>query len=95
MRPRSPERSQPQPVIRGTFPDLWHSLASRRDHASSYVSRVLRLTLLAPDIVDAILDGRQPAEMFAHTILRGAKPADIPFEQLLGQEETHSLHKFR
>ena len=30
---------------------------------SSYVSRLLRMTLLAPDIVDAILDGRQPAEM--------------------------------
>ena len=29
----------------------------------SYVGRVLRLTLLAPDIVEAILNGRQPAEM--------------------------------
>jgi hypothetical protein len=29
----------------------------------SYVGRVLRLTLLAPDIVEAILGGRQPAEM--------------------------------
>ena len=28
---------------------------------SSYVSRVLRLTLLAPVIVEGILDGRQPA----------------------------------
>ena len=27
----------------------------------SYVGRVLRLTLLAPEIVEAILDGRQPA----------------------------------
>jgi hypothetical protein len=30
---------------------------------SSYVSRLLRLTLLAPDIVQAILDGRQPEGM--------------------------------
>ena len=27
----------------------------------SYVGRILRLTLLAPDIVEAILIGRQPA----------------------------------
>jgi hypothetical protein len=27
------------------------------------VSRILRLTLLAPEIVKAILDGRQPTEM--------------------------------
>ena len=29
----------------------------------SYVSRLLRMTLLAPEIVEAVLDGRQPAEM--------------------------------
>ena len=30
---------------------------------SSYVSRLLRLTLLAPDIFHAIMDGRQPEGM--------------------------------
>src|SRR5918992_2105091 len=35
-------------------------LARAKDVNATYVSRVLRLTLLAPDIVEAILDGRQP-----------------------------------
>jgi hypothetical protein len=30
---------------------------------ASYVSRALRLTLLTPDIVEVILDGRQPADI--------------------------------
>jgi hypothetical protein len=34
-------------------------LAAAEKINDSYVSRVLRLTLLAPDIVEAILDGRQ------------------------------------
>ena len=29
----------------------------------SYVSRLLRTTLLAPEVVEAILDGRQPSDM--------------------------------
>ena len=35
-------------------------LAAGEKINASYVSRVLRLTLLAPDLVEAILDGRQP-----------------------------------
>ena len=38
-------------------------LATAERINSSYVSRLLRLTLLAPDIVEAILDGRQSASM--------------------------------
>jgi hypothetical protein len=36
----------------------------------SYVGRVLRLTLLAPDIVEAILGGWQPAEMTLAVLMR-------------------------
>ena len=35
-------------------------IAEAENINSSYVSRVLRMTLLAPDIVEAILAGRQP-----------------------------------
>lgn len=34
-------------------------LAEREGIAPSYMTRVLRLTLLTPDIVEAVLDGRQ------------------------------------
>ncbi len=37
--------------------------ATRKAINISYVSRVLRLTLLAPDSVEAIMDGRQAPEM--------------------------------
>ena len=36
----------------------------------SYVGRVLRLTLLAPDIVEAILGGRQPAGLQLDRLMR-------------------------
>lgn len=35
-------------------------LAAAKSINGSHVCRILRLTLLAPDIVEAILDGRQP-----------------------------------
>jgi hypothetical protein len=38
-------------------------LAAREGIAPSYMTRVLRMTLLAPDIVEAILDGRQGPEV--------------------------------
>ena len=46
-------------------------LARAKGVAPSHVGRVLRLTLLAPQIVEAILDGRQPADMGLDDLLEG------------------------
>jgi len=46
-------------------------LAEREGIAASYMTRVLRLTLLAPDIVEAILDGKQGPEV---TLARMLEP---------------------
>ena len=45
--------------VHGTLEEL----ARAKGVAPTYVSRVLRLTLLAPEIVETILDGRQPTEL--------------------------------
>ncbi|MFN3746320.1 MAG: hypothetical protein ACK4TL_16585 [Hyphomicrobiaceae bacterium] len=46
-------------------------LAEREGIAPSYMTRVLRLTLLAPDIVEAILDGRQGPEVTLARVMDG------------------------
>ena len=50
-------------------------LAKSKEIGKTYVSQVLRLTLLAPEIVEAILDGRQPVELQLDDLLCG-----IPLE---------------
>jgi len=50
-------------------------LAEREGIVSSYMTRVLRLTLLAPDLVEAILDGRQGQEVTLTRVL-GPLPAE-------------------
>lgn len=44
-------------------------LAEREGIASSYMTRVLRLTLLAPEIVEAILDGKQGPDVTLAQVL--------------------------
>lgn len=57
-------------------------LAEHEGIASSYMTRVLRLTLLAPDIVEAILDGRQGQDV---TLARVLEPFFAEWaEQLSG-----------
>ena len=60
----------------------WKRLLETGQHASiadlataekineSYICRVLRLTLLAPDIVEAILNAKQPPELQIETLLK-------------------------
>jgi len=60
-------------------------LAEHEKLAFSYMTRVLRLSLLAPDIVEMILDGRQPLEMTLARLLDG-----FPVEWE-GQREIFSL----
>lgn len=45
-------------------------LAAAEKINESYVCRILRLTLLAADIVEAILDGRQPPELQIEILLK-------------------------
>lgn len=46
-----------------------HELSGAESINGSYVSRLLRLTLLAPDVVEAILDACQPKELTLHGLL--------------------------
>lgn len=67
----------------------WREMLENGDYASvaelakaenvndSYVSRILRLTLLAPDIIEAIASGQQPATMQVGDLLR---PAPIDWQ---------------
>ena len=79
--PNAPRRDSPLLKALGRA-FRWRSMLEAGDYATldelakaerlnpSYVSRILRLSLLAPEIVEAILDGRQPAEMTLATLMQ-------------------------
>jgi hypothetical protein len=51
----------------GTFSTI-KDIAAKESIDPSYVGDVLRLTLLAPDIIEMILDGRQPPALQFETL---------------------------
>ncbi len=52
--------------------------------SSSYFTRMLRLSFLAPDITQAILHGRQPADLTAHKLMADTRPPIDWHEQHAG-----------
>ncbi len=53
-------------------------LAEREGIALSYMTRILRLTLLAPDVVEAILDGTQVPEL---ALIRLLEPFPVDWQK--------------
>ena len=52
--------------VYGTIEDI----AAAEKINSSYVGRLLRLTLLAPEIVDAVVQGRQPEPLTLAALMK-------------------------
>jgi hypothetical protein len=51
-------------------PETISNLASANGVNASYFTRVLRIAYLAPDIIEAIIEGRQPPELTANKLVR-------------------------
>jgi hypothetical protein len=60
-----------------------HELAEIYHQDPAYIGAQIRLTFLAPDIIDAILRGAQPKTMTAKELLRASIPASWPEQRKL------------
>lgn len=60
-------------------------IASRNNVSDSYVKKIMPLAFLAPDIVEAIMAGKQPAHLTTQMLIR---QVDIPIDW---QEQRHAL----
>ncbi len=65
----------------GDFQTL-EEIADAENINPSYVSRLLRMTLLAPEIVEAIVAGRQPPDL---TTSRAMQPFPVEWQKQLFQ----------
>ncbi len=60
----------PEKIIRGDFQSRY-SIAQFAQVDQRYAGRILQFAFLAPDIVEAILEGHQPADLTVQKLLRG------------------------
>jgi len=70
----------------GTFTSVTE-IAAHEKLSFTYISRVLRLSLLAPDIVDAIMTGHQPPTMMLANLLEDV-PVDWQMQRALWLTDT-------
>jgi site-specific DNA recombinase len=56
-------------IVAGAVHDL-RSLARETGLNERYIGRVLQCAFLAPDVIEAILDGRQPSELTLERLLK-------------------------
>ena len=92
----NPTRADPALVKALARAHRWKRLLDTGRHATldelaaaekldrSYLGKLLRLTLLAPDIVEAVMDGREPLGLGLPALLR-----DLPAEW---QQQRDALH---
>jgi site-specific DNA recombinase len=73
----------PEKIIRGELTGL-RSIAQLTNLDEHYAGRILNCSFLAPDIVEAILDGRQPADLTVQKLLRSLPLAWAEQRQRLG-----------
>ena len=66
------------------------SIAQRLGLNERYVGRVLECAFLAPNIVEAILDGRQPPDLTFKKLTHGLPPSWIEQRKQLGFPSLHS-----
>jgi site-specific DNA recombinase len=60
----------PEKIMSGEFQSR-QSIAQFAQFDQRYAGRILQFAFLAPDIVDAMLEGRQPADLTVQKLLRG------------------------
>lgn len=67
------------------------NIGKRDKLGKRYVSRIIRFAFLAPRIVEQIVDGRQPPDFTAESLLRGRSELPLAWDA----QQQHSAQHLR